>query len=74
MDEINLLKDEVRKLKIMNDIYYRENERLKNEYRILFDEKEFYVSKSKSGILTFLKRVVNKIKRIVKRMIRWKNN
>ncbi len=62
MDEISKLKDEIRQLKILNDIYTVENERLKYEYRILYDKKD-----KKSILYKIGKKVYNFLRRIKKK-------
>ncbi|MDD2628287.1 MAG: hypothetical protein PHD20_05360 [Clostridia bacterium] len=62
MDEMSKLKDEVRSLKVLNEIYARENERLKHEYRMLYD------SKNRSVSYKVAKKIYNLLRRIKRRL------
>lgn len=55
--------EEVTRLNILNEIYKTENEKLKLEYRILFDEYMAYKNENE-------KKIINKIKKIFRKVIK----
>lgn len=69
-------KEEINRLKILNDIYINENERLKYEYRLLYDKYQLTLKEKENNSSTrriekiknsFLYRGLRKIKRLVTR-------
>lgn len=64
------LEKEVSRLRILNDIYITENEKIKYEYRLLWDK--MMADKESQEKRRILKRGLGKVKKIIKKIIRRK--
>ncbi len=70
MEELNE-KEEIKKLKILEEIYLRENEQLKYEYRVLHDKYMLQVAEVEKYERRLCIRAINAFKRsIIGRVLR----
>ena len=67
MEKQEELEKEVSRLRILNDIYITENEEIKHEYRVLWDQ--MMAAQHSQVKESIIKRGIRKIKRIIKRII-----